>query len=243
MSFNIMYYFTIACPTVEKTLEMIDRYAERGVNCIQIDMPSSDPFGESDFVKEMMRDALKEHPGYGYYMDAIRSVRRKHPDMIISMVVYPDVIDAIGVENYIAFLKEIDARYNMIAGVHEQCVKRMNEEKISLVRGAIAYHQPEYDIEDARAYDVSDIVLMRTKRVTESLNRKCHAWADRVRLAREGGVKCQIWAVAEIGSGADMAERKNAGMQGAIVGNVLMRLWNDEDKLWALLDEFQSYAE
>ena len=40
-----------------------------------------------------------------------------------------------------------------------------------------------------------------------------------------------------------MAERKNAGAQGAIVGNVLMRLWNDEEKLWKLLDEFQSYTE
>ena len=243
MSFQIMYYFTIACPTVEKTIQMIDRYAERGVNRIQLDLPSADPFGESDFVKDMMHNALKDHPDYGYYMDAIREIRRRHPEMVISMVVYGDVINAIGVENYVSFLKEIHAEYNMIAGEHLQCRHRMDEEGIGLVRGAIAYHQAEYDIEDAREYGENEIVLMRTKRVTESLNRKCHAWADRVRMAREGGVKCQIWAVAEIASGEDMAERKNAGMQGAIVGNVLMRLWNNEDALWSLLDEFQSYAE
>ena len=119
----------------------------------------------------------------------------------------------------------------------------MEENGISFVKGNIGYHQAEYDIEDAKNYGADDVVLMRTKRVTEPLNRKCHAWADRVKLARDGGVKCQIWAVAEIATGADMAERKNAGMQGAIVGNVLMRLWDDEDKLWKLLDEFQSYAE
>ena len=243
MSFKIMYYFTIACPTVEKTKEMIDRYAERGVNCIQLDMPSSDPFGESDFVKRLMREALEAHPDYDYYMDAIRDIRKAHPDMTISMVVYTDVIDAIGVEKYVDFLQEIGAEYNMIAGEHPACKKRMEEKGISCVKGGIAYHQPEYDIEDAREYGENDIVLMRTKRVTESLNRRCHAWADRIKLARDGGVKCQIWAVAEIGSGADMAERKNAGAQGAIVGNVLMRLWNDEEKLWKLLDEFQSYAE
>ncbi len=243
MGFKILYYFTMACPTVEKTKEMIDRYAEHGVRCIQLDMPSSDPFGESDFVKRMMREGLEAHPDYDYYMNAIRDVRRAHPDMLISMVVYADVIDAIGVEKYVDFLREIGAESNMIAGEHLACKKLMDEKGISYVKGAIAYHQPEYDIEDAKEYGENDIVLMRTRRVTESVNRKCHAWADRVKLARDGGVKCQIWAVAEIGSGADMAERKNAGMQGAIVGNVLMRLWDDEEKLWKLLAEFQSYAQ
>lgn len=243
MSFKVMYYFTLACPTVEKTREMIDRYAERGVNCIQLDMPSSNPFGESDFVKRMMYDGLAAHPNYDYYMNAIRDIRKAHPDMTISMVVYTDVIDAIGVERYVDFLQEIGAEYNMIAGEHTVCKKLMDERGVSFIRGHIAYHQAEYDIEEVREFGENEIALMRTKRVTESLNRRCHTWADRVKLARDGGVKCQLWAVAEIGSGADMAERKNAGMQGAIVGNVLMRLWNDEEKLWKLLDEFQSYAE
>ena len=40
MGFKIMYYVTIACPTVEKTLEMIDQYVAHGVDSLQIDMPS-----------------------------------------------------------------------------------------------------------------------------------------------------------------------------------------------------------
>ena len=36
---------------------------------------------------------------------------------------------------------------------------------------------------------------------------------------------------------------KEAGGRGAIIGNVLMHLWDDEESLWSLFEEFQSLAE
>ena len=43
MSFSVIYYVCIACPTVERTLEMVDRYVAHGAKAFQIDMPSKDP--------------------------------------------------------------------------------------------------------------------------------------------------------------------------------------------------------
>ena len=70
MSFSVIYYVCIACPTVERTLEMVDRYVAHGAKAFQIDMPSKDPFSETDFVKEMMKNTLSEGVGYDTYMDA-----------------------------------------------------------------------------------------------------------------------------------------------------------------------------
>ncbi len=40
-------------------------------------------------------------------MDGIREIRRRHPELELHVVVYNDVVDAIGVEKFIAFGKEI----------------------------------------------------------------------------------------------------------------------------------------
>jgi tryptophan synthase alpha chain len=245
MSFKVMYYFTIACPTIEKTLEMIDKYVERGVDSIQLDMPSTDPFGETDFVKGMMKQAINSKYTYDDYMNAIRGVRDKHPDIDISIVVYPDVINAIGKERYIDFLEEINAKNNMIAcGYVSEVMELMKQRGITYTY-FISYSDPEYEIENLLDLNLSkeNIVRMRTKRRTDALNRRYDTWEKRVKLVRESGIKASLYAVAEIASKEDMLERKNAGMDGAIVGNSLMRLWDDENALMKLLDDFQSTVE
>ncbi|MBU9744439.1 tryptophan synthase subunit alpha [Lachnospiraceae bacterium ASD3451] len=234
-----MYYFTIACPTVERTLEMIDRYVEHGVDSVQIDMPSRDPYGETDFVKAMMSQGL--HVGYDTYMDAIREVRRKHPDIEISIVVYEDVIDSIGREAFADFLAEIKSSNNIICDLPEYH-DILDQRGISYIT-MITYNDPEYDIEENLRYGEDHIAVMRTKRKTDALNRRYDTWKKRVKLAKDMGLKCKIFAIAEINNAKDLAERKNAGMDGALIGNVLMQLWDDEDALWKKLDEFQAFVE
>lgn len=244
MGFKIMYYVTLACPTVDKTLEMIDKYVERGVNSLQIDMPSSDPFGETDFVKEMMKNGLKNGYSYDDYMDAIRKVRAKYPDVDLSIVVYPDVIESIGLDRYMAFLKEIGAKDNILCTDEEALFRAFDENGLTYMTN-IPYNDPEYGIEQNERFGEKKdhIITMRTRRRTDAVNRRCDSWKDRVKLAREGGLACKLYAVADVQTAEDVAERKEAGLDGVIIGNVLMRLWDDEEELWKRLAAFESYVE
>ena len=36
---------------------------------------------------------------------------------------------------------------------------------------------------------------------------------------------------------------KQAGADGAYIGTILMKQWDDEPKLWAMLDDFESVSE
>lgn len=244
MAFRVMYYLCLTCPTVEDTLTKIDEYVERGADFLQIDMPSSDPFAESDFIKEMMKNGLAQNSSYDYYMDVLRSVRKKHPDIDLSVVVYTDVVETIGYRKYLDFLKEIGAKNNMIAGDLPEFRKMMDEEGVTYFRG-FSYSDPEYDLEELMKLNLTeeDIVCTRTRRRVESINRRYDTWEKRIALAKSYGLKAKIYAVAEIETKEDMLERKNAGCDGAIIGNKLMRLWNEPDKLWKLFDEFQSCVE
>lgn len=107
MKFYPVYYFTLACPTIDRTLEKVDQYvANAAVRGIQIDMPSADPYGETDMVKAMMSKCIADYNGnYDYYMDQIRSIRDKHKDLEIHVVVYPDVVAKIGKEKFADFCK------------------------------------------------------------------------------------------------------------------------------------------
>ena len=82
MKFSPVYYIINGWPTVDKTIEMTDRYVEHGVNAIQICMPSKNPWGESKFIQDRMKHALDTY-GHDYtvFMDCIREVRRRHPDL------------------------------------------------------------------------------------------------------------------------------------------------------------------
>ena len=244
MKFEIMYYLTLACPTVEDTLRKIDEYVAHGVDNFQLDMPSNDPFGETDFVKEMMKGALQQNTDYNYYMDVLLGIRKKYPSIKLSIVVYADVIDAIGCDRYVAFLKELGTANNMIAGDMPEARKAMEEMGVTCTY-FITYNDPEYDIERLLLLNLNkeNIITMRTKRRTDSLNRRYDTWDKRVKLVHDSGIKASLYAVAEIFSKKDMLERKNAGLDGAIVGNSLMQLWDDEPALWILLNEFQSVVE
>ena len=74
MKFTPIYYVCIACPTITRTKEMVDKYVERGANAFQIDMPSMDPFAETEFVKKMMKESLKSGITYRDYMDGARDI-------------------------------------------------------------------------------------------------------------------------------------------------------------------------
>ena len=244
MGFKIMYYVTIACPTVDKTLEMIDKYVAHGVDSLQIDMPSSDPFGETDFVKEMMRNGLKNGYSYDDYMSAIKQVRKKYPEVDISIVVYPDVIEAIGLEKYMGFLKEIRAKDNILCTEEAALFEAFDKNGLTYINN-IPYNDPEYGIEENQRWkdDSEHIITMRTRRRTDAVNRRCDRWEDRVKLARKGGLNCKLYAVADVQTAEDVAERKKAGLDGVIIGNVLMRLWDNEEELWKRLASFESYVE
>ncbi len=241
MKFYPVYYFTLACPTIDRTLEKVDQYvAKAAVRGIQIDMPSADPYGETDMVKAMMAKCIADYNGnYDYYMDQIRSIRDKHKDLEIHVVVYPDVVATIGKEKFADFCKEIDAFTVRIAGTevfpdYIECLK----ERGLPVSDTINYFMPEEDIERCRT--ATGIIHMRTRRKTEAPNRGLETWKDRIAYVRDKGVTARIFATADMKTADDLVVAREGGADGVYVGNVLMNLWNDEPALWKLLAEMQS---
>jgi tryptophan synthase alpha chain len=229
MKFYPVYYFTLACPTIEKAQEMIDKYVEKSkIIGVQLDMPSNDPYGETDFVKKMMADALEKYKGnYQPFMDAIKNIRKKHPGLVLHIVVYPDVIDSFGIEKFTQFCGDIGAFTVRSAGTetYTDYIKYLNDHGI-YTSDDISYFMPEEDIQ--RCTGTKGIIHMRTKTKTESPNRGFETWEQRIKYVRSKGITARIFATADMKTAGNLEEAKKAGADGVYVGNVLMKLWNDE---------------
>ncbi len=242
MKFTPIYYICIACPTVEKTMEMVDKYVAHGAAAFQIDMPSKDPFAETEFVKSMMKGTLDSIPNYDHYMNAIRRIRDKYPSLEIHIVVYDDVIDSIGLEKFCRFIQNIHAASIMVPGMTD--AHRAYAESLGIaVFRSTTHEMKDEQIDFCAAAREDSYICLRNKKPGEADRPGCETWEKKYAFMRARGVKGNIYSVFGIKTKEELAAVKKTGARGAIIGNVLMRLWDDEEKLWNLLADFQSLAE
>lgn len=242
MKFTPIYYVCIACPTVERTLEMVDKYVEHGATAFQIDMPSKDPYAETELVKSMMKGSLDSIPDYDHYMDAICCIREKYPNLELHIVVYDDVISSIGQEKFCAFIQKIHGASILVPGITPEHRAYAEGQGIEVFR--MTTHEMEDEkIDFCAAAKEDSYIGLRNKKPGEVDRPGYETWEKKYAYMRERGVKGRIYSIFGIKSKEELAAIKKTGASGAIIGNVLMRLWDDEEKLWKLLGDFQSLAE
>lgn len=242
MKFTPIYYVCIACPTIDRTKEMVDKYVERGARAFQIDMPSMDPFSETEFVKKMMKESLESGITYADYMEGIRDIRRAHPDLEIHIVVYDDVITSIGLREFCDFVEEVQAASIMVPGLSVFHFIYAAGRGIKVFR-SIIHEMPEEAVLAATMASEDDYICLRNRKPGEEDKPGYDTWGKKYDHIRSRGVKGNCYSVFGIKTKEELAKVKEAGGAGAIIGNVLMHLWDDEERLWELFDAFQSLAE
>lgn len=242
MGFTVVYYVCIACPTIDRTIEMVDRYVAHGAKALQIDMPSKDPFAETEFVKMMMKASLSANLTYDDYMNGIREIRRRHPHLELHIVVYNDVVESIGAQRLVDFGKEIGAASFMIPGCTEENRNFVESRGIKIFR-RITHHMEPEDIKFCAEGGSDAYISLRNRKPGEHDVRGFETWPAKYDYVRKHGVVGKIYSVFGIQDAQTLRAIHDTGAQGAIIGNVLMKLWDEEDKLWPLFDSFQQFCD
>lgn len=240
MKFRPVYYMITGWPTMEKTKEMVRRYASHGVKALQFDMPAADPSREAKFIQDGMRHVRQLYgEGYDVFMDALREIRREFPELEIHLVVYPDVVDSIGLERFGDFCVEIGV-YSVLAGDKEK-MAYLGSRGIATA-AFIGYDTSDKAIEIAKEND-HQIVFVSNANGRTQPRQGLVTWAERIGYIRQQGVKAPIFGVTGIKTAQELQKVKDAGADGAYIGSIMMQLWENEPELWKLLDAFQATAE
>lgn len=241
MGFHLVYYISMGAPSIEASLEKAELYLAQGVKALQFDLPSRNPYRENPFIRERMAYAYEKYGSYEVFLQALTAFRREHPDFEMQMVSYEDVVLTIGTIRYLAFCKENNIRTVRISGdgVIEMARKDLNAAGIDTLT-FVDYDMKQSEV-DFAAKTGRAVMLRNARKGMEPRTGLVH-WPERIAFLRENGITAPVYATAEIRCGADLQEAKNAGAAGAYVGSCLMNLWDQEEKMLALLRELEQAA-
>jgi len=239
--FHLIYYISMGDPSIEYSLQKAKTYLEHGVQSLQFDLPSRNPYRENPFIKERMARAYDKYGNYEVFLEALTKFRSENPYFEMQMVSYEDVLLTIGTTRYIDFCKKNNIKTVRISGdgMIELARKDMNAAGIDTLT-FIDYDMKQSEIEFAVA--TGRAVMLRNARKNMMPRDGMEHWPERIAFLRKCGVKAPIYATAEIRSGADLLEAKQAGAAGAFVGSCLMKLWDDEKSMLKLLDDLEQAA-
>lgn len=238
MHFHPVFYFITGWPSMETFRQMVRNYVAHGVRAIQVDMPSADPYGESAFIQAGMKRARELYgPDFGIYMKNLREVRAEFPDLEMHLVVYPDVVESIGLERFASFCREMNF-FTVLASRTDELQKAG-----VCTTEFVHYQMPEPAVE--HALHTQNLMMLRSNSRYETLPPRdgMRTWKQRIDWLRSRGFRGPIYAVAGISTPEQLQEIKAAGADGAYIGSVLMKKWTQEDALWKILDEFKALTE
>lgn len=241
MKFSPVFYIINGWPTVEKTIEMVDKYVEHGVNAIQICMPSTNPYGESEFIRNRMKYAIDRYGlDYEVFMQCIREIRKRHPSMEFHQVLYNDVAENIGLEKFADYCLEVRTYTVMVD--NNETADYLNSRGIRTT-DFLHYDMPEEMVQ--RAIRTKNLVMLRSNNRYENMVPRdgLASWKERIDWLRKRGVEGPVYPVSGISTKEQLAEVKAAGADGAYIGTALMEVWDEEEKLWEKLDSFKSLTE
>lgn len=238
--FRPVYYMITGWPSMEKTREMVRRYVDHGVTALQFDMPAADPSREAQFIQDGMRHVRAKYgEDYQVFMDALLDIRREFPSLEIHLVVYPDVVDTIGLEQFGDFCVKLGT-YSVLAGDKEK-MAYLNTRGIATA-AFIGYDTSDAAIALAKEND-RQIVFVSNANGRTQPREGLVTWEERIGYIRAAGVAAPIFGVTGIKTPEELERVKRAGADGAYIGSIMMQLWNSEPELWKLLDAFQAAAE
>lgn len=234
---KIICYLSNGYPSIAATYQMGIAYAAAGCDIIEIDLPSRDPFLESEYIAERMKKALSVCDDYKVYMDNMIRLKKTLKGTSYIVMIYENTLLEIGKENFIDFCVEHDFKDIILVGV------RNNQNKLDLIENGIRvscyvqYHLPEEEI--CQAKEANGFVYLQAKPTTGLTHEKHKELKDCINHLRGKGITQPIYCGVGLHSPEDVKLVKDSGGDAAFIGSAILKLQNDIPKMKEMIVRFK----
>lgn len=238
MRVKVICYLSFGYPSIEQSTKMADYYIEGGCDAIEVGIPPKDPYRDSPYLQELFKEALKKCSDYDVYLEHIGKMVDSHQGTEFFLVLYHEVILTIGAEKLAEFCEKHRIT-NIISGdLHdEEAIAVLRAHGVKLAR-SVNYRMEEEDIQ--RCIHTDGFTYMQA---FPSEGQKVKTGFEKletcIRYLRERKVSEPIYCGAGIKSPVDAARVKEAGGQGFFVGSSIIKLYDNPEKLTALIREYK----
>lgn len=105
----------IADPNIEATFELVKIAIGVGVDTIELGIPITEPYLDSDVMRKSMARALDHTDDYQVYLATLGQLRLKFPDAPFEVMIYHDTIMTIGPDYFYKSLVDADMDAVLVA--------------------------------------------------------------------------------------------------------------------------------
>lgn len=153
MSIKTICYLSFGYPTIEDSIRFAGYYIQGGCDAIEVSIPPKVPYRDSEFIQNLYRIALKSCDDYDKYLDGIGRMTERYPNTEFFLILYHEVIMALGAEKVGAFCQTHGIK-NLISGdLHDDtAIETLRMHGVKLAR-SVNYKMEEADIQRCIAAD------------------------------------------------------------------------------------------
>lgn len=233
---RVIGYLTSGYPTIEKSIETARHYVESGCDMLEISIPLENN-REKPFLSDVMKQAYKACPDYNAHLDAIVQMAKENPGVDITILIYNEVLDSIGIERFASECQKAGICDVNSANLTDKATIKALEKKGIYLAGLVNYRLEAWRIEEAR-HTKGFVYCQAFPREGQELDPKADTIEKLIAYLREQGIEGKIYCGGGISKPEDAKRVKDAGADGFFLGSSIITLYDDIDTLRKTIGSF-----
>ncbi len=239
---KLICYLSNGYPTISASIKTVDYYLEAGCDVIEIDLPSRNPYLDSEFIQARMKAALETCDEYEKYMEGMAEIRRRNPNTSFIILAYEETIEEIGGKRFIDFCLEHEFLDVIYIGSSNPALQERCMQQGLRISTYIPFHMPEKELALARR--ANGFIYLQSKS-----SGQMHPIHDTLEtcikyLRNDDGIAAErpIYCGVGVSSPEDVTRVKESGGDGAFVGSAVLKLQNNPTAMVELISKLKSAA-
>lgn len=226
MNTKIIGYLSFGYPNIEESIKRAAIYIDAGCDILEVDFPTDNPFLDSEFIGDRMRQAYGICNNYDKYFAGIKLLKEKYADIPIILLAYEHTVKEIGVEKFIERCKELQTFDLIFVGLENESIKNQLIDAGMKISCWIPYHLPDDAIQSAK-YSNGFIYLQSKSEGKEK--KGCEELKDCINYIRSQGINNRIYCGVGVSTREDIIRIGKSGGEAAFVGSALLKQETTED--------------
>ncbi len=226
MAVKIIGYLSYGYPDLETSIRRAQVYRAGGCRCIEVDLPTDDPYLDNAFIQSRMKAAYAACADFGAYFGGVERIRACCPDTELIGLCYEHTVLEIGVETFIRRFRQAGLDALILVGSRDDRVKKQLLEAGIKIASYVTYALPDAEVEDAKT--ANGFVYLQAK-PAGAVRPGCESLAQCVSYLRQSGIQAPIYCGVGVSTPQDVREIREAGGDGAFIGSALLKQPSEEE--------------
>lgn len=118
-------FILLGWPNQDACLKMVDAFIEGGAHALELGIAFSDPMADGPLIQKAARDTLDDGFDVDQALVLLKTIREKHPEVPISLLVYYNLVLARGVEAFVRDFAQAGVDALLIADFPVECFEEV----------------------------------------------------------------------------------------------------------------------